>query len=85
MIAAIPLSLVSIIHLGRNIKSVIKLVGELGLNITLLQTWFPYAPINVSLNGVAWYLSVTLFLYFMFPYIARLIRGEGDTVKFSFN
>ena len=43
------------------------------LNITLLQTWFPHSSINQSLNGVAWYLSVTAFLYFTFPWIKEKI------------
>ena len=39
------------------------------LNIFLLQSWVPSEEVNFSLNGVAWYLSVSLFLYAMFPFI----------------
>lgn len=42
-------------------------------NILLIQAWSPvYA---ISLNGVAWYLSVCAFLYFMFPCIVACIRA----------
>ena len=58
------------------IKAIVILLVKIILNITLLQTWIPKSNINVSLNGVAWYLSVTLFLYFMFPYISRFIKTK---------
>ena len=62
---------------GCTVKQIFKLVLCIGLNITLLQSWVPYSTINTSLNGVAWYLSVTLFLYFMFPYINRFIKKKN--------
>lgn len=60
----------------QSIKAIVILLVKIILNITLLQTWIPKSNINVSLNGVAWYLSVTLFLYFMFPYISRFIKNK---------
>lgn len=59
---------------GFTVYSLIKLVGKLCLNIFLVQTWIPVISVNFSLNGVAWYLSVTVFLYFMFPFILKKIR-----------
>ena len=48
------------------------LVTETVANLLLVQTWLTdYAQ---SLNGVAWYLSVSLFLYFAFPYILHLVK-----------
>lgn len=42
-------------------------------NVLLIQAWSPeYA---ISLNGVAWYLSVCAFLYFMFPCILACLRS----------
>ena len=61
---------------GQPSKSVIYLIGVTILNILLLQTWIPHSSINVSLNGVAWYLSVTMFLYFLFPYIKKHIQKK---------
>lgn len=80
MICAVALSLADIVHNGTSIKSMVVLAGIIILNITLTQTWVPYANINVSLNGVAWYLSVTLFLYFMFPLLAKVVKGTKTQV-----
>ena len=77
MSCAIVLSIAIIIHNGLSIKSIIGLLVKVFLNVTLLQTWIPYSSINVSLNGVAWYLSVTLFLYFLFPWIKRIIERNS--------
>lgn len=74
MCFAVLLRLARYLYHGISIKNIIGLVGKIGLNVTLMQTWIPYSDINVSLNGVAWYLSVTLFLYFMFPYIKKWIK-----------
>ena len=46
----------------------------LAANILLIQTWLPRVDLSISMNGPAWYLSVSLFLYFMFPFIADLIN-----------
>lgn len=83
MICAIILALVSIIHHGVPIKSILGLIVKIILNVTLLQTWVPYFHINTSLNGVAWYLSVTMFLYFAFPYICRWIKSKDKLVTIS--
>ena len=46
---------------------------EMVLNLLVVQSWSPaYA---FSLNGVAWYLSASMFFYFAFPYILRAIKG----------
>lgn len=66
---------------GLPAEGVRRLLGELVLNVTLLQDWVPIPVVNVSLNGVAWYLSVALFLYFMFPQLLRLIKRFDDKGK----
>ena len=48
--------------------------GNILLNVFLVQTWVPNSATNVSLNGVAWYLSVTMFLYFIYPIIHHLVN-----------
>lgn len=57
-------------------------IGKLGfktiLNILLIQSWFPSVSINVSLNGVAWFLSSILFCYFMFPFIAAWLKENKE-------
>lgn len=48
------------------------IIKELILSALLLQSWSPtYA---YAFNGVAWYLSTSLFLYFTFPYIISAIK-----------
>lgn len=44
------------------------------LNTFLMQSWMPDQNIFFSLNGVSWYLSTSLFLYFMFPYIINRVK-----------
>lgn len=61
-----------------NLDSIKELIYVLFLNITLLQSWIPDTLINTSLNGVAWYLSVSVFLYFMFPYIKKFIKYKNN-------
>ncbi len=74
MIFAIILSIAVMVNKGITIRNIVGLLFKTILNVTLLQTWFPKSDINVSLNGVAWYLSVTMFLYFMFPTLMLVIK-----------
>lgn len=53
------------------------------LNLLLLQTWIPVIAINVSLNGVAWFLSVMAFQYFCFPGIAHWLKNIYSTKKLA--
>ena len=43
-------------------------------NALLAQSWFSSKAIYFSLNAVSWYLSVSLFLYMMFPFILFQMR-----------
>jgi peptidoglycan/LPS O-acetylase OafA/YrhL len=43
------------------------------LNLLLLQAWVPSAKWYFTFNKVSWYLSVCLFVYFVFPFIYRRI------------
>lgn len=78
----IVLYLAGHLYNGITIRNVIYLLGTTVLNIFLVQTWVPYRDINVSLNGVAWYLSVTMFLYFMFPYIKKWIQNKKRNILY---
>lgn len=53
------------------------------LNLFLLQTWVPVIAINVSLNGVAWFLSVMAFQYFCFPIIVYRLNGICSIKKLA--
>ena len=74
MTCIVLLQLLSMLKQEITLSSIIKLFIKILLNVTLLQTWIPNNNINTSLNGVAWYLSVTMFLYFMFPWICKIIK-----------
>lgn len=41
----------------------------------LVQSWNPDSKVYFSVNSVAWYLSVCLFLYFAFPYVRKGIKA----------
>ena len=56
--------------IGEILKSILKTVS----NALLIQAWVPNTEFYFSLNGVSWYLSVTLFLYIMFPFILKVIK-----------
>lgn len=43
-------------------------------NIFLIQAWIPSNLFWYSLNGVAWYLSVLVFVYMMFPVILSFLK-----------
>ena len=43
-------------------------------NILLIQSWFPTERFYYSLNVPSWYLSVSVFLYLMFPLILKGVK-----------
>lgn len=57
-----------------SMKALYIQIGELVLNVLLLQSWVPASDVYFSLNGVAWYLSACVFIYAMFPTLLRLIK-----------
>ena len=59
---------------GFTIKSCIFNLGTVLLNVFLLQDWMPASSVYFSLNGVAWYLSLCLFLYFAFPFLMKKLK-----------
>ena len=46
-----------------------QVISKAVLNGLLLQAWIPDSEWYFTFNKVSWYLSVSLFLYFAFPYI----------------
>lgn len=51
------------------------------LNLILLQSWYPSVRINVSLNGVAWFLSSIFFCYFIFLPVNKRISKISKGFK----
>lgn len=66
-----------IVRNGSQIGAWVNFVTKIILNCTLTQTWVPYSTICTSLNGVAWFLSVMLFLYVLFYPIAKIVRTRN--------
>lgn len=44
------------------------------VDLLLVQSWIPIRDFYFSFNGVAWYLSVCVLLYFVFPYVHRWMK-----------
>ena len=49
------------------------------LNLLLLQEWVPLK--GKRINDVAWYLSVAVFIYFMFPWVVRKMKQKYSNEK----
>lgn len=49
------------------------------LNILLIQEWIPMQ--QRSINGVSWYLCVTVFLYFLFPWVLEYMEKDYSENK----
>ncbi len=56
-------------------ESIPEILKQLLLTVPLMQTWSPSG--YQAINTVAWYLSVSLFLYFAFPHILRFIKARS--------
>ncbi len=51
-----------------------NLIANIILKVFLLQIWVPEGSFYYGPNGVCWFLSVMMFLYFLFPFILKLIK-----------
>ncbi len=80
MILALLMNIVLDIHNHvMTAEYALDLVIRTLIDIPLLSAW---APDFSSLNGVAWYLSVMLFLYFVFPFIKDKVKNaKGLTLS----
>lgn len=64
--------------IGEDVVQISQMIVKLFLNLLLLQCWI---PIQSSINGVSWYLCVTMFLYFLFPYILKYMERDYSVYK----
>lgn len=76
-IVSLPITIVQMVMKISDI-SMIKLMEQIFLQITLLQTWIPIQDYYFSLNGLSWYLSVALFLYIMFPHVLQKQKEKSN-------
>lgn len=72
-IAALPLSLIVLLR-NFSLNSLVSFIARTILNVSLLQAWIPNSDTYYFANGVSWYLSASLFLYFAFPFILKAIK-----------
>lgn len=71
---------IGMISLGAFSRNLVKMFfPEYLLHMGLLHAWIPNETVNFMFNGPSWYLSATLFLYFMFPWILKLIKKIKST------
>lgn len=60
-------------------------IGLKGLsNLFLFQSCIPLSDYYYSFNGVSWYLSLTFFLYIIFPYIRGKIKKHSPLLSSFF-
>ena len=57
------------------------LLSKILCNVFLVQSWMPRSSYYYSLNAVAWYLSVSAFLYFAFPWILKQVKKQQTSVS----
>ena len=72
-IAALVLAILSIIK-EFTILRLCKQGALFVINLLLLQNWFPKEGIYFSMNSVAWYLALCLFIYFAFPTVLKYVK-----------
>jgi peptidoglycan/LPS O-acetylase OafA/YrhL len=59
------------ILLRGQISFTITYIAKLILNVFMLQSWIPYNRVYFSFNAVSWFLTLMVFFYAVFPFIAR--------------
>lgn len=77
MISAIPIIIWDIMQ-NDSARTYVVSIIKVFLNIFLVQTWVAKSSAYFSMNGVAWYLSVCLFIYMMFPLLMKQIKRYSD-------
>jgi peptidoglycan/LPS O-acetylase OafA/YrhL len=63
------------VHIGTGI---VKTVFNMGIHSLLIQMWIPNTVYYTTLNGPAWYLCASFFLYLCFPLIFGFIKKHLD-------
>lgn len=76
MIADIILYCLMFHYNGLTIRKLMIFLFQIITNIFLVQSWVPVGNTIVSLNGVAWFLSVLFFLYISFPAIDKVLKNQ---------
>lgn len=64
-----------LIHKGST-KEIIEQGLYFAANGMLLQSWIPWRDGYFSFNAVSWYLSASVFLYYIFPWVFPVIQSK---------
>lgn len=75
MIVAMPILILNNYKLE---NPIIRIITKFILNLGLMQSWVPIEEFRYSMNNLSWYLSVSVFLYFSFPYILSFLRSVSS-------
>ncbi len=76
MLSAIPYEIQRSGQLGYRSNIGLWVLNTLS-SVSLTESWFPTWTVFGSYNGVAWFLSALLFLYFCFPGVISRIRNRN--------
>lgn len=79
-LVALPFLIISARAVTMGSGTVVYIFKRLFVNILLIQSWFPRVNIRYSLNNLSWYLSVSAFLYFVFPVFLHILKKK-NTIK----
>jgi len=76
LICSLPVLVLDLVTLlgAYSAAALTAFVKKIIATVFLIQSWFPNSDIALAFNGVAWYLSTSLFLYFAFPFVLRFIK-----------
>lgn len=76
IICLLPVLALNLLEMSRGLSydTYSSLIRKLVASALLVQSWVPDSAVAVSFNGVAWFLSTLLFLYFAFPFVFGIIR-----------
>ena len=80
MIPMLGLALIGVVKNGSALIELAYMIPKIVSNVFLIQAWIPVREYYFGLNGVAWYLSVTVFLYFCFPLIMRILKSIKNKI-----
>lgn len=59
-----------------SVREIVEQGAYFVANSLLLQSWIPWRDGYFSFNAVSWYLSTTVFSYFLFPWVFQEIQSK---------
>lgn len=86
LICSLPVLVLDLVTLlgAYSAAALTAFVKKIIATVFLIQSWFPNSDIALAFNGVAWYLSTAMFLYFAFPAILRGIKKVKSSSSLLF-